>query len=74
MLRTVFMIGLFAMLGLFALKLVFGILPVLLGIVWMFLMLALKIAIFGAVVYFVVRIVSPDTARRLRSRWSGSAT
>jgi hypothetical protein len=74
MLRTVFMIGLFAMLGLFALKLVFGILPVLLGIVWMFLMLALKIAIFGALVYFVVRIVSPDTARRLRSRWSGSAT
>jgi hypothetical protein len=74
MLRTVFMIGLFAMLGLFALKLVFGILPVLLGIVWMFLMLALKIAIFGVIVYFVVRIVSPDTARRLRSRWSGSAT
>jgi hypothetical protein len=68
------MIGLFAMLGLFALKLVFGILPVLLGIVWMFLMLALKIAIFGVVVYFIVRIVSPDTARRLRSRWSGSAT
>ena len=74
MLRTVFSIGLFAMLGLFALKLVFGILPVLLGIVWMFLVLALKIAIFGAVLYFIVRIVSPDTARRLRSRWSGSAT
>mgnify|MGYP003291787776 CR=1 FL=1 len=74
MLRTVLTIGLFAMLGLFALKLVFGILPVLLGIVWMFLVLALKIAIFGAAVYFVIRIVSPDTARRLRSRWSGSTT
>jgi hypothetical protein len=74
MLRTVFLIGLFAMLGLFALKLVFGILPVLLGIVWMFLVLALKIAIFGAAVYFIIRIVSPDTARRLRSRWSGSTT
>jgi hypothetical protein len=74
MLRTVFMIGLFAMLGLFALKLVFGILPVLLGIVWMFLVLALKIAIFGAAVYFIIRIVSPDTARRLRSRWTGSTT
>ena len=74
MLRTVFMIGLFAMLGLFALKLVFGILPVLLGIVWMFLVLALKIAIFGAAVYLVVRIVSPDTARRLRARWSGTAS
>lgn len=74
MLRTVFMIGLFAMLGLFALKLVFGILPVLLGIVWMFLVLALKIAIFAAAVYFIIRIVSPDTARRLRSRWSGSTS
>jgi hypothetical protein len=74
MLRTVLTIGIFAMLGLFALKLVFGILPVLLGIVWMFLVLALKIAIFGAAVYFVIRIVSPDTARRLRSRWSGSTT
>ena len=74
MLRTVLTIGLFAMLGLFALKLVFGILPVLLGIVWMFLVLALKIALFGAGVYFIIRIVSPDTARRLRSRWSGSTT
>jgi hypothetical protein len=74
MLRTVLTIGLFALLGLFALKLVFGILPVLLGIVWMFLVLAVKIAIFGAVVYFVIRIVSPDTARRLRSRWSGTAS
>jgi hypothetical protein len=74
MLRTVLTIGLFAMLGLFALKLVFGILPVLLGIVWMFLVLALKIALFGAAVYFIIRIVSPDTARRLRSRWSGSTT
>ena len=74
MLRTVLTIGLFAMLGLFALKLVFGILPLLLGIVWMFLVLALKIAIFGAAVYFIIRIVSPDTARRLRSRWTGSTT
>ena len=74
MLRTVLTIGIFAMLGLFALKLVFGILPVLLGIIWMFLVLALKIALFGAAVYFIIRVVSPDTARRLRSRWSGSTT
>ena len=74
MLRTVFTIGLFALLGLFALKLVFGILPVLLGIVWSFFVLAVQIAIFGVVVYFIIRIVSPDTARRLRSRWSGTAS
>ena len=74
MLRTVFMIGLFAMLGLFALKLVFGILPALLGMIAYFLTLAVKIALFGAAVYFIIRIVSPDTARRLRSRWSGTTT
>lgn len=74
MLRTVFTIGLFALLGLFALKLIFGILPVLLGIVWSFFVLAVQIAIFGAIVYFVIRIVSPDTARRLRSRWSGTTS
>ncbi|MDQ3995565.1 MAG: hypothetical protein M3303_00945 [Gemmatimonadota bacterium] len=74
MLRTVLTIGIFAMLGLFALKLVFGILPLLLGIVWSFFVLAVQIAVFGAIVYFIIRIVSPDTARRLRSRWSGSTS
>jgi hypothetical protein len=74
MLRTVLTIGIFAMLGLFALKLVFGILPVLLGILWSFFVLAVQIAVFGVIVYFIIRIVSPDTARRLRSRWSGTAS
>ena len=74
MLRTVLTIGIFAMLGLFALKLIFGILPLLLGIVWSFFVLAVQIAVFGAIVYFVIRIVSPDTARRLRSRWSGTTS
>jgi hypothetical protein len=73
MLRTVFMIGLFAILGLFALKLVFGLFGVLLGIFWVLLMLAIKIAIVGLLIYFVIRIVSPDTASRLRSKWSGSS-
>ena len=36
-------------------------------------MLALKIAIVGLVIYFIIRLVSPDTARRLRERWSGPA-
>ena len=73
MLRTVFMIGLFAILGLFALKLVFGLFGVLLGIFWVLLWLAIKIAIVGLLIYFVIRIVSPDTASRLRSKWSGSS-
>lgn len=71
MLRTVFMIGLFALLGLFALKLAFGLFGVLFSILIVLLWWALKIAIVGLIIYFVIRIVSPDTASRLRSRWSG---
>jgi hypothetical protein len=35
--------------------------------------IALKIALVLLAVYLVIRIVSPDTARRLRERWSGPA-
>ena len=72
MLRTVLTIGVFAMLGIMALNLIFAILPALVGMLVYFLTLAVKIALFGALVYFIIRIVSPDTARRLRSRWSGT--
>lgn len=72
MLRTIFMIGLFAVLGLFVLKIVFGILPVLFGLFFYLLKMAIWVAILGALIYLVVRVLSPDTARRLRSRWSGS--
>jgi hypothetical protein len=34
---------------------------------------ALKVGLILLVIYFIVRIVSPDTARRLRERWSGPA-
>ena len=71
MLRTIFSIGLFAVLGLIALKFIFGILGFAVGLFMMLLVLAIKIAIVLAVIYFIVRIVSPDTARRLRERWSG---
>ena len=71
MLRTIFMIGVFALLGLFALKLVFGIFGALFGLFIWLLFLAIKIALVGLVVYFVIRIFSPDTARRMREKWSG---
>jgi len=66
------MIGLFAILGLFALKLIFGLFGVLFGLFGILLWWALKIALIGLVIYFVIRIVSPDTAERLRGKWSGS--
>ncbi|MDB4880641.1 MAG: hypothetical protein JWL60_2087 [Gemmatimonadetes bacterium] len=72
MLRTIFMIGLFAVAGIYILKLVFGIFAVGFGLLgWLF-WFAIKVAIIGALVYLVIRIFSPDTARRLREKWSGS--
>ncbi|MBI3791278.1 MAG: hypothetical protein HY275_10420 [Gemmatimonadetes bacterium] len=73
MLRTIFTIGLFALLGLFALKIVFGILGGLFGVFFVLLGFAIKIAIVGGAVYLVIRIVSPGTARRLREKFSGNA-
>ena len=73
MLRTIFSIGLFAVIGLIALKFIFGILGPLVGLFIWLLFAALKVGLILLVVYFIVRIVSPDTARRLRERWSGPA-
>ena len=73
MLRTIFMIGLFAVLGLIALNVIFGILPVLLALFFKIAWLAIKIAAVGFLIYLVIRIFSPDTARRLREKWSGPA-
>ena len=69
MLRTVFMIGLFAMLGLFALKLVFGVFGGLLGLFFVLLGWAIRVALVGLVIYLIIRVVSPDTARSLRQKW-----
>lgn len=75
MLRTVLYLGLFALLGLAALKLVFGVFTglvgTLLGIFFWLLGVALQIALVGLVVYFILRLVSPETARRIRERFSG---
>ena len=70
MLRTIFMIGLFALLGLFLLKVAFGLFGFLFSILLVLLWWAVKIAIVGLIIYFVIRIVSPDTASKLRSKWS----
>ncbi|HET7550954.1 MAG TPA: hypothetical protein VFK04_06665 [Gemmatimonadaceae bacterium] len=70
MFRTIFSVGILAILGLFALKFVFGIFGWLVGLlVWLF-FIALKIALVGAVIYLIIRIVSPDTARRLREKFN----
>lgn len=72
MLRTIFTIGIFAVLGLVALGFLFNIFTALIGIAIWLLGLAIKIALVGLVIYVIIRIVSPETARRMRERWSGS--
>ena len=67
MIRTVFTIGLFAVLGLFALRLVFGILPFLFALLFGLVGWAIKILIIGLIIYVVIRIFSPDTAAKMRN-------
>lgn len=71
MLRTIFVVGIFTLLGLFALKLVFGVLGLAFSVFGALLGLALKIALIGGIVYLVIRIVSPSTAAKLRATWGG---
>jgi hypothetical protein len=72
MLRTIFAIGLFAVVGLFLIQVVFGVFGALMGIFMMLFWMAVKIAIVGLVIYVIIRVISPDTAARLRGKFSGS--
>jgi hypothetical protein len=71
MLRTILLLGLCVMLGIFALRLVFNVLGGVVGLLLWLLFLALQIAIVGLVVYVIIRVFSPDTARRIRDKFSG---
>lgn len=65
MLKTIFTIGVVALLGLFALKVIgFVILPVLGWAIGA----AVQILLIGAVVYGVMLVVAPGTARRIRDK------
>lgn len=65
MLRTLFSVGIIALIGLVALKLVFGLLGPLVTLLFALLGLAIRVLLIGAVVYFVIRLVSPATAERI---------
>jgi hypothetical protein len=71
MLRTLFTVGLIAMLGLVALKLVFGLLGPLVGLLFMLIGFAIRVVLIGAVIYFVIRVVSPSTAERIEKAIRG---
>ncbi len=73
MLRTILMTGLLVMLGIFALGLVFSIFGTLIGVTFFLLGFAIKALIIGGIAYLAIRIFAPDTARRLREKWSGTS-
>ena len=72
MLRAIFMIGLFAMLGLFAVGMVFKLFGGLVGLTFWLVALAIKVCIVGGLLYFGIRVLSPGTAARLREKFSGT--
>ncbi len=74
MLRTLFTVGLMALVGLFLLKLAFGILGGVLGLFIVLCVVAVKILIVGGIAYLALRVVAPGTAKRLRDRISGTPT
>ncbi len=67
MLRNLLSIGIIALIGLVALKVVFGLLGPLVGLLIWLSVLAFKVALVGAAGYFALRLVSPSTAERLTS-------
>ena len=71
MLRTVFMIGLIALAGLFLLKLFFGILGGLFGVFFALIGMAIPVLLLGLVVYVLLKIFAPDTAKELRDKFDG---
>ena len=66
MLRTLFTIGFIALVGLFVLKIVFGLLGPLVALLLWLLGVALKVALVGLLVYFLLRIFSPRSAQKLK--------
>jgi len=72
MVRTVFGVGVMAIIGIVALKLIFGVFGALVGLLFVLLFMALKIAFFGAIIYLIIRIFSPDSARKIRETFTGA--
>lgn len=72
MIRTILMTGALVMFGLFALGFVFKIFGGLVALTFILLGFAIKALIIGGIAYLAIRIVSPETARKLRGKFSGS--
>jgi hypothetical protein len=68
MARPLLVLAVVAIVGMTALRLVLGVAG---GIFGFFFGLLIKLAIVSAIIYFGIRIVSPDTARKMREHFTG---
>jgi hypothetical protein len=66
------MIGLIAMLGLFAVGMVFKLFGGVLALTFFLVGITLKVVIVGGLLYFGIRVLSPGTAQRLREKFAGT--
>ena len=69
MLRTIFTIGILAFVGLFVLRLAFGILGGVFSIILGLIGLAIPVLIIGCLIYVAALIFAPDTARSWREKF-----
>lgn len=69
MMRTIMGYAVLAVVGLVALKLVFGLLSIAFTLFWA----ALWLAVLGFIFYLVLKVISPRTAERVRDAIKGQA-
>jgi len=74
MFRTAATLALVALVALVAIRIVAGVAGGILGLLLACAWLLFKLLIVAAVAYFVLTIVAPDKARKLRERISGSSS
>ncbi|HET9003237.1 MAG TPA: hypothetical protein VFN39_04455 [Gemmatimonadaceae bacterium] len=67
MFRSFLTLGVVALVGIVAFKLILG---TAVGLLFFLISFAIKALIVGAVLYFIVALFSPDTMRRWKERWS----
>ena len=72
MFRTVMATGVMAILGIIALKFIFGVFGGLVGLFFVLFFLALKIAFIGLIVYVALRIFMPGTADKIKEKATGA--
>jgi len=67
MFRSVLTLGVVALVGVVAFKLILG---TAVGLLFFLIGFAIKALVVGAVLYFIIALFSPDTMRRWKERWS----